>query len=42
MKLEVNYREEKNEKNKKYLTTWRLNNMLLKMQWFNKEIKKGN
>jgi len=36
MKLEINHRK-RNEKN---LTTWRLNNMLLKNQWVNEEIKK--
>lgn len=37
-KLEVNHRKNKREK----LTTWRLNNMLLKNEWVKKEIKKGN
>ena len=37
MKLEIN-RRKRNEK--KTLTTWRLNNMLLKNQWVNEEIKK--
>ena len=36
MKLEINHRN-KNEKN---LTTWRPNNMLLKKQWVNEEIKR--
>ena len=36
MKLEMNYRK----KNEKSTNTWRLNNMLLKNQWVNKEIKK--
>ena len=36
MKLEINHRE----RNEKKLTTWRLNNMLLKIQLFNEEIKK--
>ena len=40
MKLEINHRK----RNEKKLTTWRLNNMLLKKQWikeeFNKKIKK--
>ena len=35
MKLEINHRKG-NEKN---LTTWRLNNMLLKNQWVNEKIK---
>ena len=35
MKLEINHR-----RNEKKLTTWRLNNMLLKNQWVNEEIKK--
>ena len=36
MKLETNDRK----RNEKKLTTWRLNNMLLKNQWVNEEIKK--
>jgi len=36
MKLEINHRK----RNEKQLTTWRLNNMLLKNQWVNEEIKK--
>ena len=36
MKLEINHRKRKEKK----LTTWRLNNMLLKSQWVNEEIKK--
>ena len=36
MKLEVSHRE----RNEKKPTTWRLNNMLLKNQWVNEEIKK--
>jgi len=36
MKLEINHRKI----NEKKLTTWRLNNMLLKNQWVNEEIKK--
>ena len=36
MKLEINHRR----RNKKKLTTWRLNNMLLKSQWVNEEIKR--
>ena len=35
MKLEINHRK----RNEKKLTTWRLNNMLLKNQWVNEEIK---
>ena len=35
MKLEINHRK----RNEKKLTTWRLNNMLLKNQQFNPEIK---
>jgi len=35
MKLEVNYRK----RSEKKPTTWRLNNMLLKNQWVNEEIK---
>ena len=35
MKLEINHRK----RNKKKLTTWRLNNVLLKNQWVNEEIK---
>ena len=36
MKLEINY----GKRNDKKLTTWKLNNMLLKNQWFNEEIKR--
>ena len=36
MKLEINHRK----RNKKKNTTQRLNNMLLKHQWVNEEIKK--
>ena len=36
MKLEINHRK----RNEKKMTTWRLNNILLKNQWVNKEIKK--
>ena len=36
MKPEINHRK----RNEKKLTTWRLNNMLLKNQWVNEEIKK--
>ena len=36
MKLEINHRK----RNEKKPTTWRLNNMLLKNQWVNEEIKK--
>ena len=36
MKQEINHRK----KNEKKPTTWRLNNMLLKNQWVNEEIKK--
>ena len=36
MKLEINHRN----RNEKKLTTWRLNNILLKNQWINEEIKK--
>ena len=36
MKLLINHRK----RNEKKLTTWRLNNMLLKDQWVNEEIKK--
>jgi len=36
MKLEINHRK----RNEKKLTMWRLNNMLLKNQWVNEEIKK--
>jgi len=36
MKLEINHRK----RNEKKPTTWRLNNMLLKNQWGNEEIKK--
>ena len=35
MKLEINHRK----RNEKKLTTWRLNNMLLKNQWINEEIR---
>ena len=35
MKLEINHRK----KNEKRTNTWRLNNMLLKNQWVNNEIK---
>ena len=35
MKLEINHRKE----NKKQTSTWRLNNMLLRNQWLNNEIK---
>ena len=35
MKLEINHRK----RNEKKPTTWRLNNMLLKNQWVNEEIK---
>ena len=35
MKLEINYRK----RNEKKTITWRLNNMLLKKQWVNDEIK---
>ena len=35
MKIEINYRK----KNGKRTNMWRLNNMLLKNQWVNKEIK---
>ena len=35
MKLEINH----GKRNEKKMTTWRLNNMLLKNQWVNKEIK---
>ena len=35
MKLEINHRK----RNKKKTITWRLNNMLLKNQWVNNEIK---
>ena len=37
MKLEINYRK----KNGKNTNTWRLNNMLIKPQWANEEIKDG-
>jgi len=37
MKLEINH---KKKKEKKKLTTWRLNNMQLKNQWVNEETKK--
>ena len=36
MKLEINYRK----KNGKRANMWRLDNMLLKNQWVNAEIKK--
>jgi len=36
MKLQINHRK----RNEKKLTTCRLNNMLLKKQWVNEEIKK--
>ena len=36
MKLEINH----GKRNEKKPTTWRLNNMLLKNQWVNEEIKK--
>ena len=36
MKLEINHRK----RNEKKPTTWRLNNVLLKNQWVNEEIKK--
>ena len=36
MKLEINHRK----RNEKKLATWRLNNMLLKNQWVNEEVKK--
>ena len=36
MKLEINH----GKRNEKKLITWRLNNMLLKNQWVNEEIKK--
>ena len=36
MKLEINHKKRKVKK----LTTWRLNNMLLKNKWVNEEIKK--
>ena len=35
MKIEINHRK----RNKKKMITWRLNNMLLKNQWGNDEIK---
>ena len=35
MKLEINHRK----RNEKKSTTWRLNNMLLKNQWINEEIR---
>ena len=35
MKLEINHRK----KNRKRTNTWKLNNMLLKNQWVNNEIK---
>ena len=36
MKLEINHWK----RNEKKLTTWSLNNMLLKNQWVNEEIKR--
>ena len=36
MNLKINHRK----RNEKKLTAWRLNNMLLKNQWVNEEIKK--
>ena len=36
MKLEINHKKI----NEKKLTTWRLNNLLLKKQWVNEELKK--
>ena len=36
MKLEINHRK----RNEKKMTTWRLNDMLLKNQWVNEEFKK--
>ena len=36
IKLEINHKK----RNENKLTTWRLNNMLLKNQWVNEEIKK--
>ena len=36
MKLEINH----GKRNEKKPTAWRLNNMLLKNQWVNEEIKK--
>ena len=36
IKLEINHRK----RNEKKPTTWRLNNMLLKNQWVNEEIKR--
>ena len=36
MKLEINH----TERNEKKPTTWRLNNIILKNQWVNEEIKK--
>ena len=38
MRLEINHRK----RNEKKLTRWRLNNMLVKNPWVNKEIKKEN
>ena len=38
MKPEINHRKRNEKKNK--TITWRLNNMLLKNQWVNEEIKK--
>ena len=35
MKLEINHRK----RNEKKMITWKLNNMLLKTQWVNDEIK---
>ena len=39
MKLKINHRKI-NEKKKKKLPTWILNNMLLKSQWVNEEIRR--
>ena len=36
MKVEINHKK----RNEKKLTTWRINNRLLKNQWVNEEIKK--
>ena len=36
MKIEINHRK----RHEKKPTTWRLNNMLVKIQWVNEEIKK--
>ena len=35
MKLEINHRK----RNEKKMTTWRRNNMVLKNQWVNEEVK---